>query len=179
MLPEFQDIQCSQWVLGLAAKAVTGDASREPESEKAPPEFPTSGGGWAEGKKQGKREQNVDSRCKGAEPAEVRVLPREGSIGSYQVLRLKNLDRMRGIMFGPSQALGEAKAVLLKLNVHTDNLGNRWHFSRFGVGPETAFPTSSKAVLVTTLWAPQPNTTTASKPDNPEFKPQLCCLTGV
>ena len=45
MLPEFQDIQCSQWVLGLAAKAVTGDASREPESEKAPPEFPTSGGG--------------------------------------------------------------------------------------------------------------------------------------
>ena len=45
----------------------------------------------------------MDSRCKGAEPAEVRVLPREGSIGSYQVLRLKNLDRMRGIMFGPSQ----------------------------------------------------------------------------
>ena len=65
----------------------------------------------------------MDSRCKGAEPAEVRVLPREGSIGSYQVLRLKNLDRMRGIMFGPSQALGEAKAVLLKLLVHTDFLG--------------------------------------------------------
>lgn len=54
-------------------------------------------------------------------------------------------------MFGPSQALGEAKAVLLKLNVHTNNLGNRLHFSRFGVGPETAFPTSAKAVLVTTL----------------------------
>lgn len=37
----------------------------------------------------------MDSRWKGAEPAEVRVLPREDSIGSYQVLRLKNLDRMR------------------------------------------------------------------------------------
>ena len=48
-------------------------------------------------------------------------------------------------MHGPSQALGEAKAV------HTNNLGNRLHFSRFGVGPETAFPTSSKAMLVTIL----------------------------
>lgn len=49
----------------------------------------------AGGKEQGKREQNVDSRWKGAEPAEVRVPPREDSIGSYQVLRLKNLGRMR------------------------------------------------------------------------------------
>lgn len=45
MLPEFQDIQCSQWVLGLAAKAVTGDASREPESEKAPPSSQLRGEG--------------------------------------------------------------------------------------------------------------------------------------
>ena len=37
----------------------------------------------------------MDSRCKGAEPAEVRVIPREDSIGSYQMLRLGSLDRMR------------------------------------------------------------------------------------
>lgn len=61
---------------GVSCQGSDRDTSREPESEKHPLSSQL-GGKVSRRKGTGREGKNVDSRCKGAGPAEVRVIPRE------------------------------------------------------------------------------------------------------